>query len=192
MITFDELAALWLRRVVPKEAERGAIGLQMVASSSQKKRVYTVVGGRDRAGHPVRCRPIPTRSSLDQIASFGPCPPSILLVPLFVGVVSAQGLRGGGLVGGPTRHQDRVHRAPVHRAPVNSGRQQRRCGRRGVPAVAHLLHSTSCSPSWVRMHHATSPANVHVHPPVFTSTAEVKSVPLKIKCILQGMQGSKL
>ena len=161
-------------------------------------------GGWDRAGHPVRCRPIATRSSLDQIASFGPCPPSILLVSLFVGVVSARGLRGGGLVGGPTRHQDRgssgsghraLHRAPVHRTSVHdhSGRQRRRCGRRGVPAVAHLLHSTSCSPSWVRMHHATSPANtVHVHPSVFTSTAEVKSVPLKIKCILQGMQGSKL
>ena len=110
------------------------------------------------------------------------------------GVVSARGLRGDGLVRGPTRHQDRVHRAPVHRASVqDSGRPQRRGGRRGVPAVAHLLHSTSCSPSWVRMHHATSPANtVHVHPSVFTSTAEVKSVPLKIKCILQGMQGSKL
>jgi hypothetical protein len=36
MITFDELATLWLHRVVPKEAERGAIGLQMVAWSSQK------------------------------------------------------------------------------------------------------------------------------------------------------------
>ena len=43
MITFDELAPLWLRRVVPKEAERGAIGLQMVVSSSQEERVYTVV-----------------------------------------------------------------------------------------------------------------------------------------------------
>jgi hypothetical protein len=47
VITFDKLAALWLRRVVPKEAERGAIGLQMVASSSQENaRLYRgVVGG---------------------------------------------------------------------------------------------------------------------------------------------------
>ena len=44
-----------------------------------------------------------------------------------------------------------------------------------------------------RMHDLTSPANTsHVHPSVFTSTVEAKSVPLKIKCILQGMQGSKL
>jgi hypothetical protein len=43
MITFDELAPLWLRRVVPKEAERGAIGLQMVASSSEKKNASTLV-----------------------------------------------------------------------------------------------------------------------------------------------------
>lgn len=50
MITFDELAALWLRQVVPKEAERGAIGLQMVASFSQKRRVYTVVWRRICSG----------------------------------------------------------------------------------------------------------------------------------------------
>jgi hypothetical protein len=47
MITFDELAALSLRRVVPKEAERCAISLQMAASSSQEKMhlYHGVVGG---------------------------------------------------------------------------------------------------------------------------------------------------
>jgi hypothetical protein len=43
------------------------------------------------------------------------------------------------------------------------------------------------------MHDSASPVNTaHVHPSVFTSMAEAKSVPSKIKCILQGMQGSKL
>ena len=146
-------------------------------------------------GIPCFATPISTRSSLDQIASFGPCPPSILSVSLVVRVVSARGLRGDGPVGDPTPHRTPVHRDHRDHPAVydHSERRRRRCGIGGVSGVAHLLHSTSYSPSWVRVHDSTSPANTaHVHPSVFTSTAEAKSVPLKIKCILQGMQGSKL
>jgi len=161
----------------------------------KKTRLHRGVVGGDRARHPPAFPP----NSNALISRL--CPPSILLVSLFVGVVSAS---GGGLAGGPTRHhrgrsgsghRAPIRRAPVHRAPVHedSERRRRRCGIRGVPAVAHSLHSTSYSPSWVRVHDSTSPASTaHVSPSVFTSTAEAKSVPLKIKCILQGMQGSKL
>jgi len=124
----------------------------------KKTRLHRGVVGGDRARHPPAFPP----NSNALISRL--CPPSILLVSLFVGVVSAS---GGGLAGGPTRHhrgrsgsghRAPIRRAPVHRAPVHedSERRRRRCGIRGVPAVAHSLHSTSYSPSWVRVHDSTS------------------------------------